>query len=106
MRVCVDGAAAAAVERAIEVVRSTRRSGEDTTAAEAALDALDESRYVAWADDMEVAGAWYLFPRFREEQERGRILPLTPVSARGLQPEDVAAIERFAREAQQAGIPD
>lgn len=74
--------------------------------AEAALDALNEGRYVAWADDTEVAGAWYLFPRFRQEQERGRILPVTPVGKEGLQPEHVAAIERFARASQQTGMQD
>lgn len=49
VRVCVDGAAAAAVERAIETVRSTARQGGDVEAAEAALaaarDALTAATY-------------------------------------------------------------
>ena len=44
MRVCVDGSAAAAVERAIEQVRSTRRAGEDTDEHRAAQAALDLAR--------------------------------------------------------------
>ena len=39
MRVCVDGAAAARVERAIEVARSTRSRREDATQADADLEA-------------------------------------------------------------------
>lgn len=45
-----------------------------------------------------VAGIGYLL--------RNDFLPVTPVGKEGLQPEHVAAIERFARASQQTGMQD
>lgn len=74
--------------------------------AEAALDAMNAGRRVAWADDTEVRGAWYLFPRFVTEERCGQILPVIPHPNRGLQPEDVRSIEGFARASHQTGMQD
>jgi hypothetical protein len=72
----------------------------------AALDALNAGRRVAWADDTEVRGAWYLFPRFESEERQGSILPLIPHPNRGLQPDHVQAIEGFARASHRTGMQD
>jgi hypothetical protein len=56
--------------------------------AEAALDVLASGRRLIWTDDDEVGEARWLFPQFEEEEEEGR--------DRGLQPNDLDAIEAFA----------
>lgn len=63
---------------------------------EAALGVLAAGRRLVWADDEEVAAARILFPEVAAAEADGRALLLAPRSTRGLQPEDLDAVEVFA----------
>jgi hypothetical protein len=64
--------------------------------AAAALAVLDESRRLIWTDDTEAGVAPDRYPVLGDAVRDGRALLIAPRPNRGLQPEDLDAIEAFA----------
>lgn len=65
---------------------------------EAALHVLEQGRRLIWTDDDEVDAARNLYPQLAAAERDGQALLIAPRSNRGLQPEDLDAIEAFLKE--------
>lgn len=70
----------------------------DELKVDAVRDALGRGDRVVWTDDSVVPAALEMFADLREAVGDGRLLAIAPKPSRGLRPDDLDAIEAYARQ--------